>query len=155
MELARFKGMYCSRPIWVIRMIIILLSAAGMLSACNIGDVSLPTAFPIPDIDLENNSETSPQSSATPDESPRQGPVINLPPTWTPISGSGEATPVPAPDQPKGSDSSLQNYVVQAGDTLAAIAIQFGVTLDALAQINNITDQDHIEAGQELMIPSR
>ena len=156
MELARFKGMNCSRPTsWMIRVIFLLLSAAGMLSACNIGDVSLPTAFPIPNIDLENDSEISPQSAATPDESPRQGPVINLPPTWTPPSGSREETPVPAPDQPIGTDSSIKSYIVQAGDTLAEIAIQFGVTMDALAQINNITDQDHIEVGQELVIPSR
>ncbi len=42
---------------------------------------------------------------------------------------------------------------MQEGDTLAEIAIQFGLALDALAQINNITDQDHIEVGQELIIP--
>jgi LysM repeat protein len=156
MELARFEGMNCSRATpWVLRVTFLLLSAAGMLSACNIGDVSLPTAFPIPDIELENETEISPQSAVTPDESPRQGPAIDLPPTWTPPSDSGEETPVPAPDLPIVTDSSIKSYIVQAGDTLAEIANQFGVTMDALAQINNITDQDHIEVGQELVIPSR
>jgi len=155
MKSARFKRMNCSRPTGGIRVVLFLLLAAGLLSACNIGDVSLPTAFPIPKIDLGNESEIAPQSAATPDESPRQGPVKNLPPTWTPASDSREEAAAPIPDQPIDNDSSLQSYIVQPGDTLAEIAIQFGVTLDALAQINNISDQDHIEVGQELLIPSR
>ena len=153
MDFRRFKKLNCSRFTWLVGTIFIMLSAGGMLTACNIGDVSLPTAFPIPNIDLENESDTTPQSSTIPDESPRQGPVINLPPTWTPASISGQATSQPAPEQPTDTDSSLQIYIVQEGDTLAEIAIQFGLALDALAQINNITDQDHIEVGQELIIP--
>ena len=155
MEFRRFKGMNCSRLAWVVGGIFIMLSAAGMLTACNIGRVSLPTAFPIPNIDLENVPETTLPSTKTPDESPRQGPAINLPPTWTPISNLRQESPAPAPDQATGTRSDIQTYIVQAGDTLAEIAIQFGVALDALAQINNINDQDHIEVGQEIIIPTR
>jgi len=42
---------------------------------------------------------------------------------------------------------------VQAGDTLAGIAEQFGVTIDALLQANGITDPDSIQIGQVLTIP--
>ena len=130
-----------------------LLIATVMLTSCNIGDIAFPTTFPVPDIELDDNPVETPQPVAVPDESPRQGPAINLPPTWTPVSNAGFETPVPAPNQP--TDAEVQSYIVQVGDTLAGIAIQFGVSLDDLAQINNITDRDHVEVGQELIIPSR
>lgn len=44
-------------------------------------------------------------------------------------------------------------YVVQAGDALAAIALRYGVTVDAIVQANGIVDRDRIEVGQELRIP--
>ena len=46
-------------------------------------------------------------------------------------------------------------YVVQSGDTLSVIADQFGVTLEALSQANNITDINSISPGQELIIPAQ
>ncbi|MEO8608861.1 MAG: LysM peptidoglycan-binding domain-containing protein [Chloroflexota bacterium] len=46
------------------------------------------------------------------------------------------------------------SYVVQRGDNLFRIAQRFGVTTDALAQANGITDPSHIFAGQQLTIPN-
>ena len=43
-------------------------------------------------------------------------------------------------------------YVVQPGDTLSAIAVQFGTTVDAIAQANGISDPSYIYVGQELQI---
>ena len=43
-------------------------------------------------------------------------------------------------------------YVIQKGDSLSKIAKQFNLTVDQLITINNITDADHIEAGQVLVI---
>ena len=43
-------------------------------------------------------------------------------------------------------------YVIQKGDSLSKIAKQFNLTVDQLITINNITDADHIEAGQVLII---
>jgi LysM repeat protein len=60
---------------------------------------------------------------------------------------------VQAPQSPSSSGTELQTYVVQVGDTLAEIAITFNVPLDVLVRANNISDPDHIEVGQELVIP--
>lgn len=43
-------------------------------------------------------------------------------------------------------------YVVNAGDTLYYIAQQFGTTIDALVENNNITDPNLIYPGQILRI---
>jgi LysM repeat protein len=44
-------------------------------------------------------------------------------------------------------------YVVQAGDNLLGIAIQYGVTVEALQEANAITDPRLLQIGQELVIP--
>jgi LysM repeat protein len=45
------------------------------------------------------------------------------------------------------------NYVVQRGDTLAEICNEYGVSISQVAQINHISDWDHIEVGQILVLP--
>lgn len=44
-------------------------------------------------------------------------------------------------------------YIVQSGDTLATIALQFGVTVDDLLIANNMNAGDLIYAGNPLIIP--
>jgi len=46
-------------------------------------------------------------------------------------------------------------YVVQAGDTLGAIAKEFGVTVEALQEVNAISDPTRLQIDQELVIPQR
>jgi hypothetical protein len=46
-------------------------------------------------------------------------------------------------------------YTVKTGDTLGKIAEQFGVSVDELVAINNITDPDWLEPGMQLIIPAR
>ena len=46
-----------------------------------------------------------------------------------------------------------ETYTVQPGDTLAAIALQYGVPLEVLMQINGISDANFIFVGQQLQIP--
>lgn len=45
------------------------------------------------------------------------------------------------------------SYTVKPGDTLATIAAQFGVTVQELAQANNIQDVNLLAVGQVLVIP--
>jgi len=44
-------------------------------------------------------------------------------------------------------------YTVQLGDNLSRIAQRFGVTVNAIAQANNLTNPDSISIGQRLIIP--
>jgi LysM repeat protein len=44
-------------------------------------------------------------------------------------------------------------HIVQPGDTLAAIALRYGASLEAIAQENGIQDRNLIQVGQELAIP--
>jgi LysM repeat protein len=42
---------------------------------------------------------------------------------------------------------------VQPGDSLSAIALQYGVSIEALAEVNGIADSNVIRVGQKLVIP--
>ena len=44
-------------------------------------------------------------------------------------------------------------YTVEQGDTLAKIALQFGVTVDEILQLNNIVNRNAIAVGDKLKIP--
>lgn len=51
--------------------------------------------------------------------------------------------------------SKAKTYTVQRGDTLAAIATRFGVTIAQLKQANNIANANQIYTGQVLTIPTK
>jgi LasA protease len=76
----------------------------------------------------------------------------SLPPTSLP--GLPDVTPTPDPahfDAAAANDA--QTYVVRPGDMLSAIAQQYGVSMEALAQANHIVDVNVLEVGQTLTIP--
>lgn len=56
-------------------------------------------------------------------------------------------SPTPVPETP------VRTHTVQAGETLYSIAIQYGVTVQAIMQANNLTNPDLIRTGQTLTIP--
>ena len=62
-------------------------------------------------------------------------------------SNGGNVTPTPDPD------SGDKIYVVKAGDTLSAIALKYGTTVDVLVRLNNISNPDLIYVGQVLRLP--
>ncbi len=54
---------------------------------------------------------------------------------------------------PEGGAQNPQTYTVAPGDNLRSIATRFGVELDALLQMNNMTETSLIFPGQVLQIP--
>lgn len=60
--------------------------------------------------------------------------------TVTPVDGGGQAE---------------GEYVVQDGDTLYAIAQEFGLSVEALAEANDIEDQSQLFVGTRLKIPEK
>lgn len=61
---------------------------------------------------------------------------------WLPASVVGQDT-----------SSEVTIHVVQRGETLFRIAIQYGLTTDELAAMNGIVDPGNIQVGQRLLVP--
>ena len=93
-------------------------------------------------------SSTS-QAPAVPSPTPL---ILAVPPTAVPTP-SASSLPTPTPTPSLVPTPAIREYVVQAGDTLTAIAQQFSVTVTALAEFNQITDPNVISVGQRLQIP--
>lgn len=56
-------------------------------------------------------------------------------------------SPTPAPT------AEVRKHVVQAGETLLAIALQYDTTTQAILEANNLSDPNFLRVGQELVIP--
>ena len=77
-------------------------------------------------------------------------------PTPLPVEPPPPVQPVPAEPGPVPQLESGNIYVVQAGDNLFRIALRFGVSMDAIAQANNIVPPWYvIYTGQRLVIPQQ
>jgi len=74
--------------------------------------------------------------------------IVRYPPTPVPT-----ATPPPTPTPVPIPTSAL--YRVERGDTLQAIAIKFGVTVEEIVALNELKNASMIVIGQELMIPRK
>jgi LysM repeat protein len=71
--------------------------------------------------------------------------------TTTPVATNG---PTPVPSATPQSEATPRLYRIKSGDTLGKIANRFNVTVaDILAANPQIADPDHIEPGQEIVIP--
>jgi hypothetical protein len=100
----------------------------------------------------------------------------NVPPATNPADGGGDNGPTPtvasappppvtspqpvgtpAPSQGQGGtiqgDAGSSFYIIQPGDTLWSISIRFGVSIDDLRSLNNLSG-DIIYPGQVLYIPT-
>ena len=68
--------------------------------------------------------------------------------------GAPELTPTPdSPHYQTGGEHGPENYIVQSGDMLSAIAERYSVSVAAIVQANNIPNPDALEVGQKLVIP--
>ncbi len=68
----------------------------------------------------------------------------------------GEPIFTPTPDQPHaipGLRTEVEQYVVQAGDTLGGIAQQYNISFEAIAGVSDIPNVNILEVGQVLTIP--
>lgn len=111
---------------WVV---VLLLLGAWLLGGC--GQVITPTP--------------TPQPTATP--TVEIVAMATLPPTATPAPYTPAPTPTPTVTP------TPVIYQIQPGDSLLAIAQQFGLSVAALQDANGILDPRTLQAGQHLIIP--
>jgi LysM repeat protein len=121
------------------------LALVGTLVALGIvlGIISLPDGTPI------TGGPTPTPSLSPPPTNAATGQPTGSPTTAPTASPSPSPQPTPAPTPTP--DHVL--HVIQPGETLTAIAIRYGVTVEAIVVANGITDPNHIQAGDVLIIP--
>jgi LysM repeat protein len=103
---------------------------------------TLPAVTPTPEWPTDTPTPEEVEATATPTpELPTPTPMETSTPTATPALTSTPGL--------QGSNT----YVVVPGDTLSAIARRFGVTVEAIARVNNIVDVATLRVGQQLTIP--
>jgi LysM repeat protein len=56
---------------------------------------------------------------------------------------------------PAAAATGLTTYLVAAGDTLGGIALRFGTDLATLVRLNRLTDADHLQVGEALIVPAK
>ena len=84
--------------------------------------------------------------------------VVTLAPPPPPVTATTAAVQVPTtiqPPPPPVTATTLVTlaYTIQEGDTLYSISRQFGISVDVLIEVNNITNPDVIRSGDTLVIP--
>lgn len=126
----------------------IVLGVAGIAVASGVINPGEAGASPTASAAASASPTPSPSASPTPTASPPPTPSPTLAATPAPTA---VPTPVPTPTPPP--PPVQTTYVVQQGDTLAAIAQRFGTTVQALQAANGIADPDEIFVGQVLVIP--
>ncbi len=121
--------------------------ASGMVGPLG-GPGASPSSRPV-----ESAAET-PMPSREPSPSPSPSPTATDVPTPSP-SPSAPPTPTvaPTPVPTVAPTAAARQYVVQQGDTLAAIADRFGTTVSVLQDLNGIEDPNEIVIGQVLRLP--
>lgn len=70
-------------------------------------------------------------------------------------AGLNHLDETPAPPAPPSPEPTYITYIIQPGDTLSEIALQFGTTVEVLAELNGIKNPNLIYAGERLRIPER
>jgi LasA protease len=77
-------------------------------------------------------------------------------PTFTPLPTPTRplASPTPDPTRPGDapSEEGTDTHVVQYGETLGLIALQYGTTVEALMEMNELSSSDQVQAGETLIV---
>ncbi len=115
-------------------------------------DTPFPTDTPIPtDTDTPAGSPSPTREGTVPP--PGQATATPSDTEVSPIATTpgGETNPTTVPTPIPSGAGFL--YTVQSGDTLSALALRFGTTVDAIVSANGLTSGDFITVGQQLLIP--
>jgi LasA protease len=142
------------------RNIVYFLLVAFLISSCNTSGSAdqYPTYDPFAPVG-GGNTQISPNSGGEAIQSTRSGGPT---PTRAPISVSipspnpNSSLTTPTPDPPHALPTQrdfLDQYSVQAGDTLGSIAQAYGITLEALMQANSLDEVSVLSIGMVLNIP--
>ncbi len=86
-------------------------------------------------------------------------------PTFTPTSPPPTATPTKAPPTPTATlvvtatltpipSPTPVVHIVEEFDTLLGIAIDYGVTVEALSKVNGVGEEEFLQLGQKIIIPN-
>jgi len=139
-----------------------LLLLAALLCGCASSALT-PTAFPTydPFLPIEKETRTPrPSASSTRTASPtvtREPTPTRAPLTISPIPSNEQPGFTPTPDElrvlPTPRQDSVQ-YIVQAGDTLGNIAMQYDISVETLMEANQISDPNVLDVGVVLNIPA-
>lgn len=117
------------------RITVLLLLAQSLLSACSVTIGAPPSTTPGPG-----------EPTNTPIEQ------VHFDVTHVPSPTALPPTTAPAPG---GVTGATGKYTIKPGDTLSGIAQEFGITVEELVKLNNITDPNQIQAGQVLTVPAK
>lgn len=139
-------------------------SMAPMVTAVAVTALALPAlGIALPHaLSASDKATSSISAPATPGSTQSTDPSSTTDPggageTTTDPEGTGSTTnPDRDSDQPGESETAepYTIYQVQAGDTLTKISAKFGVSVDAIAELNQIRDVNVIYADSALQIPT-
>lgn len=114
--------------------------------------VPLSDGTPVSDAQANTNLTLPPASTRQP--TPTLVPLTLLPPATL---SSEEVLASPTPDVQRILPTPRQDadqYVVQFGDTLGSIAQTYGISVEMLMQVNNLTDANLLDVGMTLNVPA-
>jgi LysM repeat protein len=146
------KFVFRKSAVIIIALVVLNILALGCLAIITLGEgwrlivlpriaataqIPQPTSTSTPIIGqaaLPTTTATPPQPTAPP-PSPTPTNTLVIPPTPTPRTGR-------------------VIHIVRPGETLAQIAQLYGVPMPDIMNLNSITNPDHVEVGQQLVIPA-
>jgi LysM repeat protein len=110
--------------------------------------LALPAATLPPTI-----TPTPPAATAAPEQATAAPDQPTAAPTEPPPTAAPPDTPTPPVPTATPAPDGERTHVVQAGENLYRIGLQYGLSWVAIAEYNGITDPNAITVGQELRIP--
>lgn len=122
------------------------------------GCVPITVQGPLPSLAPDSRGANEPTATPTSPVSPLPSPTSPVSPLPTPTS---PVSPLVAPTmeanaQANAGAAASTEYVVRRGDTMAKIALTYGVTVRAILDANpTVRSADMIYVGQRLKVPSK